>query len=198
MRSRPLAVVPVAAVALTLLAGCTFSVGTNTAPKVSPEELETLAADELEAQVGVRPVIDCGDDDLPVKANTSVTCLLVDPGTGLEFDTVITFTEVVTSIDGVDYTVDIKVADTPNNPAEPTSEPGAFESIEKIEALAVQALSGVLDYVPEVQCEGESVEIVVGNTVDCTYTSPDGPVDAVVTIIEFDPTTGRYRINVSS
>ncbi len=196
MRSRPLAVLPVAAVALTLLTGCTFSVGTNTAPKVSPTELETLAADELERAVGLRPTIDCGDDDIPVKANTSVTCLLVDPVAGLEFDTVITFTDVTTSAGSLDYTIDIAVADVPNNAPEPTSEPGASEPIEKIEALAISALSTVLDYVPEVDCEGESVEIVVGTTVDCTYTSPDGPVDAVVTITEFDPTTGRYRITV--
>lgn len=196
MRSRSLAAAPVAAVALALLAGCTFSVGTNTAPRVSPDDLETLAADELEAQVGLRPTIDCGDDDIPVKADTSITCLLVDPVAGLEFDTVITFTEVVTSIDGVDYAIDIKVADVPNNAPRPTAEPGASVGIEQIEALAITALTNVLDYVPEVECVGDSVEIVVGNTVDCAYTSPDGPVDAVVTITQYDPTAGTYSIRV--
>ena len=144
----------------------------------------------------MRPEIDCGDDDVPVKEGTSITCLLVDPVAGLEFDTVITFTEVSSTASGLDYAVDIQVADVPNNAPQPTAEPGASEPIEKIEALAISALSTVLDYVPEVECEGDSVEIVVGNTVDCTYSSPDGPVDAVVTIVEFDPTTGRYRIDV--
>jgi hypothetical protein len=89
------------------------------------------------------------------------------------------------------------VAEVANNAPEPTAEPGASESIAKIEALAISALSNVLEYVPEVSCEGDSVEIVVGNTVDCSYESPDGRVDAVVTITEYDPTTGRYRINVT-
>lgn len=196
MRSRSLAALPVAAAALALLAGCTFSVGANTSPRVSPEDLETLAADTLEEQVGVRPALDCGDEDIPVKVDSSITCLLVDPVAGLEFDTVITFTEVVETAGGLDYTVDVQVADAPNNAPEPTAEPGASVDIEQIEALAITALSNVLDYVPEVECEGDSVEIVVGNTVDCSYESPDGSVDAVVTITEYDPTAGTYSIRV--
>ena len=192
MRSRSLPAVPVALVAAVLLAGCVFTPGTNTAPTVPPEDLETLAADSLEEQTGIRPTIDCGDERIPVKADTSVTCLLVDPVAGLEFDTVITFTEV----EGSDYSIDIQVADVPNNAPVPTAEPGAVEPIEKIEALVISALSNVLDYVPEVECAGTEVEIVVGGTVDCTYTSPDGAVDAVVTITEFDSTTGRYAIRV--
>jgi len=192
VRSRSLTLILVAALAASLLSGCVFSVGVNTAPTVPPEDIEQLAADELEAQVGVRPTIDCGDDEIPVEVDTSVTCLLVDPGTGLEFDTVITFTEV----DGDNYAFDIQVAEVANNAPEPTAEPGASVSIEDIEALAISALNNTLDYVPEVTCEGTEVEIVVGNTVPCTYESPDGPVDAVVTITAFDATTGRYEIRV--
>lgn len=193
MRSRSLAALPVAVVALALMAGCTFSVGQDTAPKVSPDELATAAADELEAAVGIRPTIDCGDEDIPKSVGASVTCVLVDPVAGLEFDTVVTFTEV----DGADYRVDVQVADVANNAPQPTAEPGAFEPIAKVEALAITALRNVLDYVPEVSCEGDSVEIVVGNTVDCVYESPDGTVEAVVTITEYDPTAGVYRISVT-
>ncbi|GHF06945.1 DUF4333 domain-containing protein [Pseudolysinimonas yzui] len=192
MRSRSLTLAPVAALAITLLAGCTFSVGVNTAPTVPPEDIETLAADKLEEQVGVRPTIDCGEEEIPVEVDTSITCLLVDPVVGLEFDTVITFTEV----DGTNYAFDIQVADVPNNAPEPTAEPGASVPIADIEALAITALNNVLDYVPEVTCEGTEVAIVVGNTVDCSYESPDGPVDAVVTITAFDATTGTYEIRV--
>jgi len=192
VRSRSLALMPVAALAVTLLSGCVFSVGVNTALRVPPEDIETLAADKLEEQVGVRPTIDCGEDDVIVEADTSITCLLVDPVVGLEFDTVISFTEV----DGPNYAFDIQVADVPNNAPEPTAEPGAFVPIGDIEALAITALNNVLDYVPEVTCEGTEVAIVVGNTVDCSYESPDGPVDAVVTITAFDATTGTYEIRV--
>lgn len=192
MRSRSLALVPITALAVTLLTGCSFSVGVNTAPTVPPEDIETLAADELEEQTGVRPVIDCGDDEIPVEADASITCLLVDPIAGLEFDTVITFTEV----DGTNYAFDIQVADVPNNAPEPTAEPGAFVPIGDIESLAIRALTPTLDFVPEVTCEGTEVEIVVGNTVACSYPSPEGTVDAVVTITAFDATAGEYSIRV--
>ena len=196
MRSRSLAALPVAVVVLALLAGCTWSVGSNTAPTRPADEIETRAADELEASVGLRPVIECGDDDIPVKANTSITCLLVDPTAGLEYDVVITFAEVRQTADGLDYTVDLQVADAPNNAPQPTAEPGASVDVEQIEALAVAELRTRLDYVPEVACEGDTVDVVVGATVDCTYTSPDGPVDAVVTITEYDATAGAYSIRV--
>jgi hypothetical protein len=192
VRSRSLTLIPVAALAVTLLAGCTFSVGVNNAPTVPPEDIETLAADKLEEQVGVRPTIDCGDDDIPVEADTSITCLLVDPVAGLEFDTVITFTEV----DGANYSFDIQVSDVPNNAPEPTAEPGASVPITDIEALAIRALTPRLGWVPEVTCEGTEVEIVVGNTVACSYPAPGGDIDAIVTITAFDATIGEYEINV--
>lgn len=192
MRSRPLTLIPLAALAVTLLAGCTFSVGVNTAPTVPPEDIEELAADQLEEQVGVRPTIDCGDAEIPVEADTSITCLLVDPIAGLEFDTVITFTEV----DGTNYAFDIQVADVPNNAPAPTAEPGASVPIGDIEALAIRALAPTLDFVPEVTCDGTEVEIVVGNTVACSYPGPSGTVDAVVTITTFDASAGEYSIRV--
>lgn len=192
MRSRLFPAVPVAAAVVTLLAGCTFSVGLNTAPTVSPETIEDRAASVLEHETGVRPVIDCGEDDIAVEENSSITCLLVDPVAGLEFDVVMTFIDV----DFPDYAFDIQVADVANNAPEPTAAPGASVPISDIEALAIQALNSTLDFVPEVSCEGDEVEIVVGNTVNCSYPSPDGDVDAVVTITEFDSSTGRYTIRV--
>lgn len=192
MHSRILTVAPVVAVVVTLLAGCTFSVGLDTAPTVPASDIEEAAATELEKQTGVRPDIDCGDDPIPVEEGRSFTCLLVDPVVGLEFDVVISFSEV----EGDDYFFDIQVADVANNAPEPTAAPGATVPIGDIEALAIQALSNTLDFVPEVSCEGDQVEIVVGNTVDCSYPSPDGDVDAVVTITAFDSSTGRYTIRV--
>ena len=192
MRSRFLPAVPVVAVAALLLAGCTFSVGLDTAPTVAPDEIESAAAGSLEHSTGVRPDIDCGDERIPVEEGRSFTCLLVDPVAGLEFDVVITFNEV----DFPRYFMDIQVADVANNAPVPTAAPGASVPIADIEALAIQALTNVLDFVPEVSCEGDEVVIAVGTTVDCSYPSPDGDVDAVVTITEFDSSTGRYTIRV--
>ena len=193
MRSRSLTLVPLAALAATLLAGCTFSVGLNTAPTVPPEDIASVAADKLEEITGTRPDIDCGSEPIPLEDNTSVTCLLTDPVAGLEYDVVLSFTEV----SGTNYAFDIDVASVPNNPPQPTSAPGASVPVGDIEALVITALTPYLDYVPEVSCDATEVEIVVGNTVDCLYSSPDGDVPTVVTITEFDPTTGEYSINVA-
>jgi hypothetical protein len=192
VRSRYLTVVPVALASAMLLAGCTFSVGVDTAPKVAPEEIEEAAEGALERTTGVRPDIDCGDEPIPVEENRAVTCLLIDPVAGLEFDVVLTFSEV----NGDDYFFDIQVADAPNNAPQPTAAPGASVPIGDIEGLAIRALTPTLDFVPEVTCEGDEVEIAVGNTVDCSYPSPDGDVDAVVTITAYDSAAGTYSIRV--
>lgn len=84
----------------------------------------------------------------------------------------------------------------PNNAPEPTAAPGARVPVRDIEALAIRALAPTLDFVPEVSCDGDEVEIVVGNTVDCSYPSPDGVVDAIVTITAFDTSAGTYSIRV--
>ena len=193
MRSRSLTLVPLAALAVTLLAGCTFSVGVDNAPTVPAADVEGAAEDALEHQTGVRPDIDCGEEPIPVEEDASVTCLLIDPVAALEFDVVITFSEV----DMPQYFFDIKVADVPNNAPQPTAAPGASVPVTDIEGLAIRALTPQLDFVPEVSCDATEVEIVVGNTVDCSYPSPDGDVAIVVTITQFDPTTGDYFINVT-
>lgn len=193
MRSRSLAVVPLAALVVSLLAGCTFSVGVNTAPTVPAADIEEAAEHALETQTGVRPEVDCGEQPIPVEADTSVTCLLVDPVAGLEFDVVISFSEV----DFPQYFFDITVADVPNNAPAPTAEPGDRVPVGDIESLAIRALTPQLEFVPEVTCEATEVEIVVDNTVDCSYPSPDGVVAVVVTITELDPVAGSYSITVN-
>jgi len=193
VRSRSLTLVPVAAFALALLSGCVFNVGLNTSPTVDPATIEEAAEIKLEEQTGVRPEIDCGEEDIPIEKDTSVTCLLVDPVAGLEFDVVMTFTEV----QGEEFFFDIEVADVPNNAQEPTAAPGATVPVTDIEALAIRALAPTLDFVPEVLCDATEVEIVVGNTVECAYDSPDGTVPVLVTITEFDPSAGTYSIRVT-
>jgi len=185
-----IAALPVAA--LTLLAGCTFSVGRDTAPTVPAQEIEDAAAGVLENQTGVRPEIDCGEEDIPVEENRTITCLLVDPVAGLEFDVVMTFVDV----DLPHYAFDIQVADVPNNAPEPTAEPGATVPIGDIEAAAIRALTPTLDFVPEVTCAGDDVPIVVGTTVDCSYPSPDGVVVRYTEITAYDATTRKYTIQV--
>ncbi|MFG3339962.1 DUF4333 domain-containing protein [Glycomyces sp. NPDC048151] len=104
MNSRIITALP-AALAVAALAACTF--GTPTVPA---DELADTAEGALEEEVGQRPEIDCGGEDIEVVEGEDVTCVLTDPASGTEYDTVITFT----SVDGTDFEIDVQVADTAN------------------------------------------------------------------------------------
>jgi hypothetical protein len=89
--------------AVASLAACSF--GTPTVPA---DDLADLAEDALEEEVGQRPEIDCGSEDIEVVEGDEVTCVLTDPATGSEYDTVVSFT----GVDGTEYDIDVQVADT--------------------------------------------------------------------------------------
>ena len=94
-----------AAVVAALLSGCTAT-ATYT---VSPEDLATTAENALEQQVGSRPDIDCGTEDIDLVKGTVVPCILTDPASGDRFDAPVTIEEV----DGSNYTIGVGVADAP-------------------------------------------------------------------------------------
>lgn len=79
-----LAAAPVLALGL---AGCSSS--------LPEEELETQAADLLEAELGVRPDVAC-DEDLEAEVGASIDCIASDPDSGEELPITIT----VTSVEG--------------------------------------------------------------------------------------------------
>ena len=193
MRSRHLsAVIAGAAVAL-LLSGCSFSL-TPQIPEVAGADVATVVEDKLEAQVGTRPDVDCGNNKVSLEVGSTVTCVLTDPGSGLEYDTVVTFTEVK----GTDYKFDFKVADSPNNPPEPTVDPNApTVTGEDIAALVVTALSPSLPAPPQVSCPEPEVTIAVDNTTYCSFDDEEGTHDVEVTITSFDPAVGDYTINAN-
>ncbi|MDE0572199.1 DUF4333 domain-containing protein [Demequina sp. B12] len=86
------------------LAGCSANV------TVAPEDVETTVEDSLEAQFGIRPVIDCGDDNIDLVVDEQVTCLLSTEDDPTEFDVDVVFTEV----DGTEFSLDYQVAEEPN------------------------------------------------------------------------------------
>lgn len=102
MRNRlaPLAVLAVAA-------GVLLSSCTSVYLLVSPEQVATAAEDALEAQVGSRPEMDCGTDDVKLVNNTKVDCILTDPATGEKFEAPVT----ISDVDGTDYRVNVSVSD---------------------------------------------------------------------------------------
>lgn len=100
-------VLAAAIVSVGILSGCTAA-ATYT---VSPEDLATTAENALEEQVGSRPDIDCGTEDIDLVKGTVVPCVLTDPASGDEFDAPVTIEEV----DGASYTIGVQVADAPRN-----------------------------------------------------------------------------------
>jgi len=176
-----------------LLSGCNFSF-TPQIPEVAGSDVAVAVEDKLEEQVGARPEVDCGGDTVQLEVGTTLTCLLTDPGTDLEYDVVVTFTKVT----GTDYEFDFTVADSPNNPPEPTVDPDTPSVTgDDIAALVVTALTPSLPAPPVVSCPEPTVDIIVENITYCTYEDEDGVHDVQVTITEYDPVAGTYAINAA-
>jgi hypothetical protein len=193
LRSRILSLAVGAAAAAVLLSGCVPSF-TPQIPLVAGSDVAVAVEDRLEEEVGTRPEVDCGDDDVQLEVTASLTCVLTDPGSGLEYDVVVTFTKV----DGNEYEFDFTVADSPNNPPEPTVDPDTPSVTgDDIAALVVQALTPELPAPPVVSCPEPTVDIVVENITYCTYEDEDGIHDVEVTITEYDPVAGTYSISAA-
>jgi len=96
-----------AAAAGLLLSGCTVDASANFTQ--SPAQVADIAAGALEEQVGTRPDLDCGDEQIDIVEGETVDCVLTDPGTGTSFGAVVTISEV----DGTDYQVGVEVDSAP-------------------------------------------------------------------------------------
>jgi hypothetical protein len=198
VRTRILPLTVLAATAALLLSGCGGFSLTPQVRSVEPKDLATTVEDSLEKEVGSRPEVDCGKDKIPLKPKSSVTCVLTDPATDLEYDVVVTFSKV--EADG-HYTIDFKVADSPNNAPSPTVSPsdGGAPTVtgDDIASLVVQALTPSLGFPPDVACPEPEVQISVDNKTYCQFTDDTGSHDVEVTITTYDPATGKYEINAS-
>lgn len=194
MRTSRLALLAAAGLIAVALTGCTFSASAT----VAPDKIASLAEDALEAQIGTRPEIDCGEDNIDLKQGTTVPCLLTDPSTGSEFDADVTLSKV----EGTNVTVSVEVADAPNNASEeePTEAPSTGTgtltlSAEEIAKTAEKALvdAAVLTN-PGVVCPGADHEVSNGYSLECTVIQGGDQYAATVTISEVDGTS--YSVNV--
>lgn len=109
MLNKKLISVLIGAIAVGVMTGCSANVSAN--PTVPANDIAETAADALEEQVGVRPDMDCGQDQVDLVDGTVVDCILTDPTTESTFDAPVTVSEV----NGTDYTVSVEVADTPRS-----------------------------------------------------------------------------------
>lgn len=195
MRTSRLALLAAAAGLLaTALAGCTLSASATAAP----DEIATLAEDALEAEIGQRPEIDCGEDSIPLEQGSVVPCVLTDPATGSEFDADVTLSKV----DGTNVTVSVQVAETPNDAPEgepseaPSTDDGTLTlTADEIGVTAARALTdaAVLES-PTVQCPGPSHEVSNGYSLECTAIQGGDEYAATVTISEIEGAS--YSVNV--
>lgn len=100
-----------AAAAVTLgvlaLSACNVSASANLT--ASPEAIATEAEDAIEEQVGSRPEVDCGDEQVDLVDGTVVECELTDPTTGTVYDMSVTLSDV----DGTAFRIAVQVADEP-------------------------------------------------------------------------------------
>lgn len=81
----------------------------SSTPTISGESLAEQAADALEEQVGSRPEMDCGDEDIPIEEDSVAECVLTDPSSGEQYNTDVT----ITDVDGTDFHIDVQVDETP-------------------------------------------------------------------------------------
>ena len=79
MTTRILGIGATAALAVAMLAGCSLGPLTYTVPA---ETIETQAADLFEQEVGLRPLIDCGVDEIELTEGKHLECVLTDPPPG--------------------------------------------------------------------------------------------------------------------
>jgi hypothetical protein len=91
------------------LAGCTFSGHANlTGPRSA---IAATAEKALAKAVGstTLPKISCGSGRVDLVKGKKLNCVLTDPSDGTRYKTVVT----LTSVKGLHYTVDAKVANSP-------------------------------------------------------------------------------------
>lgn len=191
------------AVAAFALSGCSFSANLT----VSAASVAKAAEDALEAQVGSRPDIVCGDADAKVDLvnGTVVDCVLTDPATTSVFDAQVT----IDKVEGTNYRVDVQVANTPRadgkgaetpkneEPKSETPTGGITHQVEAeaIEKLAANALFNEAPPYYQVDCGAGELEVSLGAVFNCSATHPDGKVhDATITVTEITET--GYNINV--
>ncbi|TGO06619.1 DUF4333 domain-containing protein [Serinibacter arcticus] len=98
-----------AVLGILVLGACSVTASANRT--VGAEQIAEEAEGALEEQVGQRPDIDCGDDQVDLVDGEVVDCELTDPTTGDEYDTTVTLSDV----DGTNFNIDVQVAQEAND-----------------------------------------------------------------------------------
>lgn len=175
---------------LTALAASACSLFSQT---ISGEDLSEAAADALEAELGVRPDVDCGTDDVTPEEGGEVDCTVIDPSNDQEREAVVTFT----GVDGDQWDIEVEVlplegAENETQTEAPTEEesedtgaapPGDGEiAASAIAEAAEDALEPQLGARPEVDCGEVNYVPENGRTVYCTMIDPSSGEEYSATV----------------
>lgn len=184
------------------LSACTVEAG----PTVSGEKLAEAAADALEGQLGARPEVDCGGDDIIVSQGKKVDCLMTDPASGSEFDATVTFT----GVDGAEWNITVDVAAEPNgsgsepsetDTTESTSSGAALEiSAEKLAAAAADALEGEIGTRPQIDCGDLNLTIYEGRKTYCQLidSSTGAEYEVTISVTSIDGEAFEFDVQVAN
>lgn len=176
---------------------------------ISGDDLAEAAADALETEIGVRPDVDCGDEDITPEEGKEVDCTVADPDDGQELDAVVTFT----GVDGDQWNIEVEVLpaegtadETQSEPAEEETEdsavaPGEGEvSADAIATAAEDALEAEVGQRPEVDCGDVNYVPENGRTVYCTLIDPSTGEEysTTVTFTGVEGDTWNVQVEVAS
>lgn len=174
------------ALSVLALGACSASANLTIPASSVAEEAERI----LEEQIGSRPEVDCGDESVDLVDGTELDCVLTAPASGSEYD----MTATLSDIKGTKYTLNVQVADAPNNAtseesATPTEVPNS-----QLANLAAGALEGELGYLPTITCADGALPLKVDQYIQCAITGQDGNTGSVrITITAVEGT--NFDIN---
>lgn len=197
MHNRTLTLLPLALTAAALSA-CSFEAG----PTVSGESLAEAAADALEGELGSRPEVDCGDEDIIAEEGKEVDCTVADPATGEEYDGTVSFT----GVDGDEWSIEVSVPGEPSggSAGEPTQgsdeetgeQGGSGDTVSAADlaSAAADALEEQVGSRPEIDCGDVDIVPEEGRTVYCTLIDGGAEYETTVTFTGVDG--GQWSIDV--
>lgn len=203
MTSHRLVALPlgVAALATMALSACSVEAGFT----VTGDELADNAAGALEEQIGQRPELDCGSEDIILTEGKEVPCTLTDPTTGSEYDTTVT----ITKVDGTEYEIQVQVADEPKGgdsaaaSEDPTSsgdEAGLEIAATDLATAAADALEAQVGQRPTIDCGDLDITIYEGRTTYCDLIDDaSGEIyEVTLTVTTIEGTNFEFDVAVAS
>ncbi|HEU5126815.1 MAG TPA: DUF4333 domain-containing protein [Glycomyces sp.] len=200
MPDRKLTAVPLLFAAAALSA-CTVEAGAT----VSGDRLADAAADALEGEIGARPEVDCGDDDVIASDGKEVDCTMTDPASGEEYDAVVTFT----GVEDDQWNIEVSVPDwQPEQAGQETQEAGDDAAEQggsagaipaaDIAAAAADALEAQVGSRPEIDCGEVDIVPEEGRTVYCTLIDAGAEYETTVTFTGVDGDQWGIDVQVAS